>query len=73
MAGMMAFTVATGQSMAVKRVDSHHTVTVLKFQGEETEISKSELSADGEILKVQHGPGDASPDQMKDVHYWDKE
>lgn len=89
MAGMMVFTVVTqldgndapvmagdkptGQSMAVKRLDSHHTYTVLKFQGKQTGISKSELSPDGKVLKVQNGPIDAGPDQMKDVHYWDKE
>lgn len=89
MAGVMVFTVVTqldgkdapvmagdkptGQSMAIKRVDSHHTYTVLKFQGKETGISKSELSADGKFLTVQNGPVDASPNQMTQVRYWDKE
>lgn len=59
--------------MAIKRVDSHHTYTVLKFQGKETGISKSELSADGKFLTVQNGPVDASPNQMTQVRYWDKE
>ena len=89
MGGMMVFTVVTqldgkdapvmagdkptGQSMAITRVDSHHTYTVLKLQGKKTGISKSELSADGKFLRVQNGPLDASPDQMTQVRYWDKE
>jgi hypothetical protein len=72
-APVMAGDKPTGQSMAIKRVDSHHTFTVLKFQGKETGISKSELSPDGKVLKVQNGPVDASPEEMKQVRYWDKE
>jgi hypothetical protein len=62
----------TGQTMAVKRVDSHHTFTVLKLQGKETGISKSELSSDGKVLKVQNGPSGSDASEMKE-HYWDKQ
>ena len=62
----------SGQTMAIKRVDSHHTFTVLKLQGKETGISKSELSSDGKVLKVQNGPIGATADEMMQVHYWDK-
>lgn len=62
----------SGQTMAIKRVDSHHTFTVLKLQGKETGISKSELSPDGKVLMVQNGPIGATTDQMMQVHYWDK-
>ena len=61
----------TGQTMAIKRVDSHHTVTVLKYQGKETGISTSELSPDGKVLKVQSGPPGAEPSGI--VRYWDKQ
>jgi hypothetical protein len=62
----------SGQTMAVKRVDSHHTFTILKYQGKETGISKSELSADGKVLKVLNGPSGSDASAMHE-HYWDKE
>ncbi|HKR80211.1 MAG TPA: hypothetical protein VJR69_10960 [Nitrospira sp.] len=72
-APVMAAGKPTGQSMAIKRVDSHHTYTVLKLQGKETGISKSELSSDGKVLKVENAPVGATPDETKHVHYWDKQ
>jgi hypothetical protein len=62
----------SGQTMAIKRVDSHHTFTVLKYQGKETGISQSELSSDGKVLKVKNGPAGAEPSALKE-HYWDKQ
>lgn len=72
-APVMAAGKPTGQSMAIKRVDSHHTYTVLKLQGKETGISKSELSSDGKVLKVENAPVGATSDETEHVHYWDKQ
>ncbi len=37
----------SGQTMAIKKIDSRYTVTDVKFQGKEMAISKSERSCGG--------------------------
>jgi hypothetical protein len=64
----------SGQTMAIRKIDSHHTFTVLKSQGKEAGTSKAELSADGKVLKVENimgGPGSPGT-PTKSVVYWDK-
>ena len=63
---------ATAQTMAIKRVDSHHTFTVLKYQGKESGISKSELSPDGKLIKTENGLAGSDASAMT-AHYWDKQ
>lgn len=63
---------ATAQTMAIKRVDSHHTFTVLKYQGKESGISKSELSPDGKVIKTENGLAGSDTSAMT-AHYWDKQ
>jgi hypothetical protein len=64
----------TGQTTAIRRIDSHHTLTVMKYQGKETGTSKSEISADGKVLKVDNDNTVSSPNGTagKSTQYWDK-
>ena len=65
----------SGQSMGIKRIDSRHTVTVLRFQGKETGISKAEISPDGKVLKVENDYATSNPNGLvgKQIQYWDKQ
>ena len=61
----------TGQTMAIKLIDSRHTFAVMKFQGKETSTAKSELSADGRVLTVENiTPTAGKPDVQ--IEHWDK-
>ena len=63
----------TGQTMAIKRIDDRHVFAVVKFQGNEGSTAKSELSADGKVLKVENMlPSGAAAGQVIEVEYWDK-
>ena len=44
----------SGETMAIKRVDDHHTVTVVKMNGKTFGTSKSTLSPDGKTLTVEN-------------------
>jgi hypothetical protein len=43
----------TGETMAIKRVDDHHLVSVIKQNGKQFATSKATLSADGKTLTVE--------------------
>jgi len=62
----------SGQTMGIRRIDSRHTVTVLKFQGVETGISKAELSPNGKVLKIETDYADSNPIR-NEIQYWDKQ
>jgi hypothetical protein len=40
--------------MGIKKMDSRHTVAVLRFQGKEAGILKGEISPDGKVLTVEN-------------------
>lgn len=61
----------SGQTMGIRRIDSRHTVTVLKFQGKETGVSKAELSPHGKVLKIEIDYATSNP-IGKEIQYWDK-
>ena len=61
----------TGQTMAIRLIDSRHTFAVMKFEGKEGTTAKSELSADGKVLKVENMMPTAS-NAVVMVEYWDK-
>jgi len=66
---------ASGETMAIRRIDERHTSTIVKMNGTPFGTSKSELSADGRTLRVEStGSGGASglPAGTK-VEYWDKQ
>ena len=44
----------SGETMAIKTVDSRHWTAVLKMNGQPFGTSKGELSADGKILTVEN-------------------
>ena len=62
-----------GQTMAIKKFDSRHTVTDVTFQGKEMAISKSEISPDGKVLKVETDYADPNPTGLvgKQIQYWE--
>lgn len=61
----------SGETMAVKLVDDHHTATVIKLNGKQIATSKSELSPDGKVLKVET-TADPNGPLPSAVDYWDK-
>ena len=62
----------SGQTMGIRRIDSRHTVTVLRFQGKETGISKAELSPNGKVLTVETDYATSNP-IGKEIQYWDRQ
>jgi hypothetical protein len=65
----------TGETMAIKRIDERHTVTVLKMNGKMFGTSRSALSADGKTLTVENEITSASaPGQAvgKQTEIWVK-
>ena len=66
----------SGQTMGIRRIDSRHTVTILKFQGKETGIPKAELSLDGKVLKVEsdyYAVSNTSGLVQKQIQYLDRQ
>jgi hypothetical protein len=63
------------QTMGIKKIDSRHTVTVVKIQGKEMAISKSELSPDGKVLTVETDYATPNPTGLagKQIQYWDRQ
>ena len=64
-----------GQTMDIRRVDDRHTVTVMKSQGKQTGVSKSELSADGKVIRSENESTASGPTGVagKQFQYWDKQ
>jgi hypothetical protein len=62
----------SGQTMGIKRIDTHRTITVLRFKGKETGISKAEVSPDGKVLKVETDYANSNP-IGKEIQYWDRQ
>ena len=62
----------SGETMGIKRIDSRHTATDLKFHGKETGTSKCEISPDGKVLTVENDYADSNPIGKK-IQYWDKQ
>jgi hypothetical protein len=65
----------SGQTMDIRKIDDRHASTVVKIDGKQTGVSKSELSADGKVIKSESeftvsGPSGAAG---KQVQYWDKQ
>jgi len=64
----------SGQTMAIKRLDAHHTYTVIKLNGKLVATSRAELSADGKLLTVENEyaelPGGVRAG--KQVELWDR-
>jgi hypothetical protein len=65
----------SGQTMEIRKVDDRHTFTIVKFQGKQTGVSKSEISPDGKVIKSENEIAVSGPNGMagKQVQYWDKQ
>lgn len=62
----------SGQTMEIKRIDTYRTVTILRFKGKETGVSKAEISPDGKVLKVETDYAGSNP-IGKEIQYWDRQ
>lgn len=62
------------QTMGISKVDGHHTVNVIKFGGKEIAVSKTELSADGKLIKVETDYPESNPGAPagKQIQFWDR-
>lgn len=58
------------ETMAIRMVDDRHTINVLKMDGKPFVTQKSELSADGKVIKTESVP--TAPGAQNTVEYWDK-
>jgi hypothetical protein len=65
----------SGETMAIKRIDSRHTVSVQKFQGKEAGTSKAEISPNGKVLTVENECATSNPTGQvgKQIQYWDRQ
>ena len=66
---------AIGSNDGDPQIDSRHTVTVMKFQGKEISVSKTELSPNGKVLTVEMDYATSNPIGLagKQIQYWDRE
>jgi len=65
----------SGQTMAIKKIDSRHTVTVVRYQGKERSVSKSEISPDGKVLTVETDYATSNPIKLagKQIEHWNRQ
>ena len=65
----------SGQTMDIRKVDDRHTFTVIKFQGKQVGVSKSEVSPDGKVIKTENDFAVSGPSGVagKRTQYWDKQ
>jgi len=60
----------SGQTMAIRAIDDHHAINIIKMNGSPTTTQKSQLSADGKVIKVESSA--MAPGQQNGFEYWDK-
>lgn len=60
----------SGQTMALRAVDDHHNINVIKMNGRPMSTQKSEVSADGKVIKAETIA--TVPGTSNGVEYWDK-
>jgi len=56
--------------MAIRAIDDHHAINIIKMNGSPTTTQKSQLSADGKVIKVESSA--MAPGQQNGFEYWDK-
>lgn len=63
------------QSMQIRKIDDRHTITILKSDGKQTGISRSELSADGRTITAEndYSVSSANGATNKQIQHWDKQ
>jgi hypothetical protein len=62
----------SGQTMAIRLIDSRHATGIIKMQGKQTGSSKSEISLDGKVLKVENTTIGLGGKSATNIEYWDK-
>ena len=62
----------SGETMAIQSIDSRHTNAIVKMQGQQMGSSKSEISLDGKVLKVENTTNGPDGKLATAVEYWDK-
>ena len=60
----------SAETMAIRTVDDRHTINIIKMSGNPMTTQKSELSADGKVIKVESSA--TVPGQQNGTEYWDK-
>lgn len=62
------------QTMAIRQIDSHHTINVIRFKGKEIGTSKAELGVNGKLVKVEidYPESNIGAPAQKQIQYWDK-
>jgi hypothetical protein len=60
----------SGETMAIRLIDDHHAINVIKMNGNPMLTQKSELSADGKVIKVESTS--KVPGGQYGTEYWDK-
>ena len=65
----------SGQTMAIKRIDSRHTVTIVRYQGKERSVAKSEISPNGKVLTVETEYAATNPIGLagKQIERWNRQ
>ena len=63
----------SAETMAIKRIDPSHSVTVIKMGGQLFGTSRAELSADGKTIRVENENAPGQPGQpARTIEYWDR-
>ena len=63
----------SGETMGIRMIDGRHTTSVIKVDGKDVGTSKSEVSADGKVLKIENTALPAAQGKLETgVEYWDK-
>ena len=64
----------SSQTMGITKIDDHHTVNIIKAKGKEIGVSKSELSSNGKMIRVEIDYPDSNPGApaSKQIQFWDR-
>jgi hypothetical protein len=66
---------SSGQTMKIRKIDSHHTVAIMLFQGKEKSVSKAEISPDGKVLTIETDYTTSNPIGRAgtQIEYWNRQ
>jgi hypothetical protein len=64
----------SGQTTAVRKIDDRHLTSITKDEGNVIGTSKSEISADGKVLRIdnEYAVTSTNPTVQKITEYWDR-
>jgi hypothetical protein len=66
---------SSGQTMKIRKIDSHHTVAIMLLQGKGKSVSKSEISPDGKVLTIETDYTTSNPIGRAgtQIEYWNRQ